>query len=123
LTSFLASVTPEGNDLQVAIYTDVVGVNQEGVEVPQTLSRTRVPLSRMYVTAATNPSVRVIGGVAFIHMSGNFSCAPPTYSPEGTLPTECAIELKVKLVAFHCLGLSGGNVSQITYSKRQPVVI
>lgn len=85
--------------------------------------RRRFMLPTLYGMARSAPNGRVLGGVAFIHLSANHSCVPNTYSAQGNLPKECPVEIKIKLTGFHCLGMSGDSIKPISRKKRTPVVI
>jgi hypothetical protein len=124
LTSFLAAITPDSSDLEVTCYIETQKVNTETNEATVTgLTRRKFTLPDMFAMAQQSPPSRILGGVAFIHLSANHSCVPGTFSAQGNLPKECPVEIKIKLTGFHCLGMSGKSVVAISYKKRAAVTL
>ena len=77
-------------------------------------------LDKLYRAAGDDPTFRVLGGVAFVHLGATYSCAPEEISRNGEVPKGVLIDLKFKLVSFHCLYNTTEKIKMIAYKTGGP---
>jgi len=68
----------------------------------------------LHEAAATQPHLRMLGGVAFVHVTATHSCLAETYVRNRSLPSEAPVKMKLKLLGFYCLTLPHDRIRQIT---------
>ncbi len=111
LTSFRAFTAPDVVSLKIAMYKNKVDRNNGRIMETQ---RKDYALSRLYKSANSNPNGRILGGIAMLNAFASYSCAPNTFDSHAKLPPDIAVELKIELSGFHCLGLATDFVQRIT---------
>ena len=109
LISFLAAVAPEGTPLKITMYKDKVDKSGKIVDT----QRRSHPLGRFYKAAASNPKGRILGGVALLHVGASYWCPPNALDRRFNLPCGTAVDLKIEITGFHCLGLATEFVERI----------
>lgn len=115
LTSFLMGPTKGTDVIPCKMYQAVTDDDDDTKIIDHNIKR--LGLNQLYTAAASDERVRVLGGVAFVHLGVTFSCAPDEISRSGEVPKGSLVDLKFKLVSFHCLSMSGLQIKKITYKQ------
>jgi len=115
LTSFLMGPTKGVDVIPCKMYQPITDEDDNEQIVDYNI--TKMGLNQLYMAAANDEQVRVLGGVAFVHLGVTFSCAPDEISRSGEVPKGSLVDLKFKLVSFHCLSMSGHHIKKITYRQ------
>lgn len=115
LTSFLMGPAKGVDVIPCKMYQPITDEDDDDRIVDYNIRK--MGLNQLYMAAANDEQVRVLGGVAFVHLGVTFSCAPDEISRSGEVPKGSLVDLKFKLVSFHCLSMSGQQIKKITYRQ------
>eukprot|EP00978_Attheya_sp_CCMP212_P010559 scaffold25642_cov73-Attheya_sp.AAC.6 len=115
LTSFLMGA-PKGVDVVPCKMYQPVLADEDSEEISR-YDIVKMPMDQLYKAASGGggQSIRILGGVAFVHLGATFPCAPEEISRAGQVPKGSLIDVKFKLVSFHCLSATGEKIKRITY--------
>ena len=75
-------------------------------------------MSAIYCAAQTPNSARILGSVAFVHLSAGYECTSGAIPKSGGPPTGSVADAKFKIVGFHVLGMSSNYIKMITYDQK-----
>jgi len=116
LTSFLMGGSKGVDVIPCKMYQPLMGEGDDNEEIVDYRIR-KMGLNQLYMAAVGDEQVRILGGVAFVHLGVTFPCAPEEISRSGEVPKGSLVDLKFKLVSFHCLTMSSQKIKKITYRQ------
>lgn len=114
LSSFQARMDLGGDKTPVRLYRQILG--DDGGIKRYDVHNTNV--LDAYRNAVSAPNYSIVGGIAFVRVTATYSCAPNQISSSANVPDDTMVDMKFKLVAFHCFGGYTDAINQITYRKK-----